>query len=199
MRNWKCWGSSNAVITKVLFRSLVTLLFLTGKLLYTSIKYNFVSICRVSTYRCVIISDVVDWVHEITDASIGQRMMNDVSLITGRRDVKWIDRNRTGQWHAAAAQDRRTPAIAAAALWWGRPPLIVHCCRDCYRRVHATRVAIVDFVPVIAQRRTRARLHLYVGHIWRHVRIFGRGAMFVVRIRFSSVVSCGTDKLIIYN
>lgn len=150
----------------------------------------------------VVVSDVVERVRVVVDRrAVGQRMVHDVVLVsqvTGGRGVPRVHRHRARQRYAAAAPGERRLAAAADALRRGRPPLVVQRGGDGHRVRAAARAAVVDLVPVVAQRRPRARLHLDVRHVRRRVRLLGRGALLVVRaVRLRSEIGCDKTKKII--
>jgi len=141
----------------------------------------------------VCVSDVVERVRVIADdGAVGQRVVHDVRVlvqvpqVTGCSGVSGIDRYGAGQRYAAG-QGRLTTA-AAALRGGGSRMLVVYCGRSRGNR-HRVR-AVVDLVPVIAQRRSGARLHFDVRHVRRSVRFPGRGALLVVRVRLCAEISC---------
>lgn len=85
-----------------------------------------------------------------------------------------VELNGTGQRQTVLAPRRRGPATVVGGVGGGGGG----------RRVRSAGRAVVVAagVPVVAQRRPRARFHFDVGHVGRHVRVSdGRGVLFVVR------------------
>jgi len=114
------------------------------------------------------VSDVVERVRVVADdVAVGQGVVHDVvgvhvPQITGR-GVPGINWNRAGQGNASSAAGQGRLTASAALRGSGPRVLVVDRGRG---RGHRQRVrAVVDLVPVIAQRRTGARLHFDVRHV----------------------------------
>lgn len=142
------------------------------------------------------VSDVVERVRVIADdGTIGQWVVHDVVLVrvsqvTAGRGVSGIYWDGSGQGYAAG---QGSLAASAAALWGGGSWVLV-----VYRgrgRGNRQRVrAVVDLVPVVAQRRSGARLHFDVRHVRRRVRFSGCGALLVVHVRLGAKIGCKQKK-----
>lgn len=115
--------------------------------------------------------------------------------ITDRSGVTRVHRHGTGQRYSTATARKGRLASGSAALRRGGSPRIVHRGRNGHR---VWRSAVIDFVPIIAQRRSGARFHFYVRDVGRRVRIFGRDdVLFVVDVRFAAKIVCETMKIVI--
>lgn len=115
------------------------------------------------------VSDVVERVRVVADdGAVGQRVVHDVvwvhvAQVTGCRGVPGVDWNGAGQGNAASAAGKGRLTAAAALRGSGPRVLVVDRGRG---RGNRQRVrAVVDLIPVVAQRRPGARLHFDVRHV----------------------------------
>lgn len=96
--------------------------------------------------------------------------------VTDRGGVVRVDRDRAGQRYPAAGLRRVGPQLVIERGGDGH-------------RVRAARAPVVQLVPVIAQRRPRARFHFDIRHVRRRVgRLLCLLALLVVRVRFAGEI-----------
>jgi len=129
-------------------------------------RYNMVS---THGEMVVGVSDIVERVRVVAyGCFVGQRVVHDVvgvhvPQITGGRGVPRVDWNRAGQGNASSAAGKGR--LTAAAALWGSGPWVLVVDRG-HGRGNRQRVrAVVNLVPVVAQRRSGARLHFDVRHV----------------------------------